>query len=93
MPPITPTGGLSIIIHIMVNIFTFFSRIIAKLFRFKIKKSIAHHLVSERGNTVLRRFSAYLTVVIIFVAIITTGYFVVRTGVNIHKTGQNIFLQ
>ena len=79
MPNISPVGGLSLIVHIMVNVIVFSYRKIAYAFNLAEKNIIsrtAEKLYSKEGDTPARQVLAYTLVLLVMVTIGGNAFFV-----------------
>jgi hypothetical protein len=80
MPQSTPAGGLSLIIHILINIVIFAYNKAVKLLKLPKKNFVSKSfstLTNKKGDTIARRFLSYLLVCLVF--LIMGGNFLLIT--------------
>lgn len=81
MPQATPTGGLSLIIHIIVNIIIFAYKKILQFFKLPKKNLVSKlfsNLINKKGDTFARRLLSYTLVC--FVLVVMGGNFILITA-------------
>lgn len=79
MPQATPVGGLSLVVHIIINIIVYLYKKIVKLFRLPSQNFISkmfEKLVNEDGDTVFRALLSYFLIAFTFVAVISNFVFI-----------------
>ncbi len=80
MPQATPTGGLSLIIHILINIIIFLYKKLLRFFNLPKKNPVSKlfaNLINKKGDTFARRLLSYTLVC--FVLVIMGGNFILIT--------------